>query len=142
VKNDVVFKCSHCGADGTNQRLDVELWDGLILCCEVHVAKFGGKVGNMIEDLLKEGIAMPVKKWHVGVSCIIPSCPLCVVDDPDEFHQKLTEDRWRAVSGGYGCDYQIHVDAKAGNINNGYHSANSGNGSLEGSDSVGGKVST
>ena len=30
VKNDVVFECSHCG-DGTNQRLDVELQDGLIL---------------------------------------------------------------------------------------------------------------
>jgi hypothetical protein len=61
----------------------------------------------MIKDLLKKVISMPVKKWHVGISCIIPSCPLCVIDDPDEFHQKLTEDRWRAVSGGYGHDDQI-----------------------------------
>ncbi len=68
----------------------------------------------MIGDLLGKGIAMPVKKWHVGVSCIIPLCPLCVVDDLDEFHQKITEDKWRAVSGGYGRDDQIHVDAKAG----------------------------
>jgi hypothetical protein len=58
----------------------------------------------MIEDLIKEGIAMQVKKWHVGLSCIIPLCPLYVVDYPDEFHQKLTEDRWRAVSGGCGHD--------------------------------------
>jgi hypothetical protein len=72
-----------------NQRLDVELCDGSILCCNVHFAKIGGKVSNMIEYLLKEGIAMPVKKWHVGVSCIIPSCPLCAVDVPDEFHQKI-----------------------------------------------------
>jgi hypothetical protein len=70
----------------------------------------------MIEDFLEEGIAMPVKKWHVGVGCIIPSCPLCAVDDPDEFHQKLMEDRGRAVSGGYWCDDQIHVDKKAGKI--------------------------
>jgi hypothetical protein len=58
----------------------------------------------MIEDLLEEEIAMPVKKWHVGVSFIIPSCLLCAVDDLHEFHQKLMEDRWRAVSGGYCCD--------------------------------------
>jgi hypothetical protein len=67
----------------------------------------------MIEDLLKKGIAMPVKKWHVGMSCIVPSCPHCAVDDPDQFHQKLMEDRWRAISGGYCRDDQIHVDAKA-----------------------------
>jgi hypothetical protein len=103
VKNDVVFKCSYCG-DGINRRLDVELQDGLILCCNVCIAKIGGKVSDMIEDLLEEGIAMPVKKWHVGMSCIVPSYPLCAVDDPDEFHQKLTEDRLRAVSGGYGRD--------------------------------------
>jgi hypothetical protein len=74
----------------------------------------------MIENLLKEGIVMPVKTWHVGMSRIIPLCPLCVIDDPDEFHQKLTEDRWRAVSGGYGHDDRIHVDAKDGKINDGY----------------------
>jgi hypothetical protein len=84
----------------------------------------------MIKDLHKEGIAMPVKKWHEGVSCIVPMCPLCAVDDPDEFHQKLMEDRWRAVSGGYCHDDQIYVDAKAGKIDDGYHGANSGNGSL------------
>ncbi len=84
----------------------------------------------MIEDPLEEGIAMPVKKWHVGISCIIPSCPLCTVDDPDEIHQKLMEDMWRAVSSGYFPDDQIHVDAKAEKIGNGYHGANSGNGSL------------
>jgi hypothetical protein len=60
----------------------------------------------------------------VGVSCIIPLCPLCVIDDPDEFHPKLMEDRWRAVSGGYGRDDRIHFEAKAGKINNGYHGAN------------------
>jgi hypothetical protein len=81
----------------------------------------------MIEELLEKGIAMPVKKWHVGMSCIIPSCPLCVVNDPDEFHQKLMEDRLRAVSGGYGRDDRIHVDAKARKINDGYHGANLGN---------------
>jgi hypothetical protein len=84
----------------------------------------------MIEDLLKKGTVMPVKKWHVGMSCIVPTIPLCAVDDPDEFHQKLTEDRWRAVSGGYCRDDEIHVDAKAGNIDDGYHGADSGNGSL------------
>jgi hypothetical protein len=84
----------------------------------------------MIEDLLKEGIAMPVKTWHVGVSCIMPSCPICDVDHPDKFHQKLMEDRWRAVSGGYGHDDRIHVDAKAGKIYNGHHGANSGDGIL------------
>jgi hypothetical protein len=63
--------------------------------------KIGGKVGNMIEDPPEEGIAVPLKKWHVGVSCIIPSCPLCAFDDPDELHQNLMEDRWRTVSGGY-----------------------------------------
>ncbi len=84
----------------------------------------------MIEDLLKEGIAMPVKKWHVGMSCIIPLCPLHVVNNPDEFCQILTEDRPRAVSGGYGHDERIHVDAKARKINDGYHGANLGSGSL------------
>jgi hypothetical protein len=96
----------------------------------VYITKIGGKVGNMIEDLLKEGIAMPVKKWHVGLSCFIPLFPLHVVNDPDEFHQKLMEDRWRAVSGGYGHDDKIHVDAKARKVDNGYHGANSGDGSL------------
>jgi hypothetical protein len=46
----------------------------------------------MVEDPLKEGIALPVKKWHVDVSYIVPLCLLCAVDDPDELHQKLTED--------------------------------------------------
>ncbi len=59
----------------------------------------------MIEDPLEEGIAVPVKKWHVGMSCIVPSCPLCAVDDPDELPQKLTEDGWRAVSNGYHRDH-------------------------------------
>ncbi len=58
----------------------------------------------MVEDPFKEGIAVPTKKWHVDMSCIVPSCPLCAVDDPDELHQKLTEDRWRTVSSGYHHD--------------------------------------
>jgi hypothetical protein len=90
----------------------------------------GSKVSNMIEDPLKEGIAVPVKKWHVGVTCIVPLCPLCAVDDPDELHQKLTENGWRTVSSGYRRDAQIHADTKAGKSVNGYHVANSSNGSL------------
>jgi hypothetical protein len=84
----------------------------------------------MVEDPLKEGMAVPVKKWHVDVSCIIPSCPLCAVDDPDELHQKLTEDGWRTISSGYCHDDQIHVDTKAGKIDNGYLGANLDDGSL------------
>ena len=102
----------------------------MILCYNIYIAKIGSKVGNKIEDLLEEGIAMPVKKWHLGVSCIIPLCLLCAVDDPDELHHILMEDGWRAVGGGYPCDDQIYVDAKAGKINNGYHGANVGDGSL------------
>jgi hypothetical protein len=84
----------------------------------------------MIEDPLKEGIAVPVKKWHVGMSCIVPSCPLFAVDDPDELHQKLMKDGWRTVNSGYCHDDQIHLDTKAGKINDGYHGGNSGDGSL------------
>ncbi len=84
----------------------------------------------MIQDPLKEGIAVPVKKWHMGMSCMIPLCPLCAVDDPDELHQKLTENRWRTVSSSYCRDDQIHVNAKAKKIDNGYHVANLVNGSL------------
>jgi hypothetical protein len=40
------------------------------------------------------------------------------------------EARWRTVSDGYCHDDQIHVDAKAGKIDDGYHGANSGNESL------------
>jgi hypothetical protein len=86
----------------------------------------------MVEDPLKEGIAVPVKMWHadVDVSCIIPSCPLCAVDDPNELHQKLTEDGWRTVSSGYHRDDQTHVDTKAGKVNDGYHGADLGDRSL------------
>jgi hypothetical protein len=84
----------------------------------------------MVENPLKEGIAVPVKKWCVDMSCIVPSCPLCAVDDPDELHQKLMEDGWRTVSSGYCHDDQIHVDTNAGKVDNGYHGANSGDGSL------------
>ena len=73
---------------------------------------------------------MPVKKWHVGVSCIIPLCLFCAVDDPDEFHHKLMEDGWRTVSSGYCHDDQIHVDPKAEKVDDGYHGANSGDESL------------
>jgi hypothetical protein len=66
--------------------------------------QIGGKVGNMIEDPLEEGLAVPVKKWHVGVRCIVLLFPLCTVDDPDELHQKLTEDGWRTVSSDYHRD--------------------------------------
>ncbi len=84
----------------------------------------------MVKDPLEERIAVPVKNWHVDVRCIVPSCPLCAVDDPDELHQKLTEDGWRTVSSGYCCDDQIHVDTKAGKIDDRYHGANAGDGSL------------
>jgi hypothetical protein len=40
----------------------------------------------MIEDPLEEGIAVPVKKGHVDMSCIVPLYPLCTIDDPDELH--------------------------------------------------------
>ncbi len=93
----------------------------------MHIAKIVCEVGNMVEDPLEERIAVPVKKWHVDVSCIVPLCPLCAVDDPNELHQKLTKDRWRTVSGGYHHDDQIHVDTKAGEVDNGYHGANLGN---------------
>jgi hypothetical protein len=83
----------------------------------------------MVEDHLKEGIGVPVKKRHVDVSCIVPSCPLCAVDDPDKLHQKLLEDGWKTVSSGYHCDDQIHVDTKAEKIDDQYHGAKSGNGS-------------
>ncbi len=84
----------------------------------------------MIEDLLEEGIAVPVKKWHVEVSCIEPLCPLCAVDDLDELYQKLTEDGWRTVSSGYCHDDQIHVHTKAGKVDNRYHGADLSDGSL------------
>ena len=85
----------------------------------------------MVEDPLKEGIAVLVKKWQVDRSCIIPLCPLCAGDDPDELHQKLTEDGWRIIiCSGYCHEDQIHVDIKAGKIKDGYHGANSGDGSL------------
>ena len=66
----------------------------------------------MIEDPLEEVIAVPVKKWNVDVSCVVPSCPLCAVDDLDELHQKLMEDGLRTVSSGYCRDDRIHVDTK------------------------------
>jgi hypothetical protein len=53
--------------------------------------KLVAKLAIRLKTFLR--IAMPVKKWHVGVSCIVPTCPLYAVDDPDEFHQKLMEDR-------------------------------------------------
>ncbi len=71
-----------------------------------------------------------VKTWYAGMSCIVPTCPLCAIEDPDKLYQKLTKDRWRAVSGGYCHDDWIHVDAKARKIDDGYHGAKSGNGSL------------
>ncbi len=74
--------------------------------------------------LSRLGIAVPVKKRHVDMSFIVPLCPLCAVDDPDELHQKLTEDGWRTVSSGYRHDDQIHVDTKTGKVNDGFHGAN------------------
>ncbi len=62
--------------------------------------KLLAKLAILIEYPFEEGIAVPVKKWHVGVSSIVPLCPLCAVDDADELHQKLMEDEWRTVSSG------------------------------------------
>ncbi len=67
----------------------------------------------MIEDFLKEGLAMPVDLRHAQVSHIIPASPLGVVDESNEFHQELMEDGQRAVGGGDGCDNGIHVDTEA-----------------------------
>jgi hypothetical protein len=78
-----------------------------------HLTKFGGKVGNVIEDFLEERVAMPVYLRHVRVSCVAPTSPLSVVDESDEFHQELMEDgRW-AVGGGDDRDNQIYVDTEA-----------------------------
>jgi hypothetical protein len=58
----------------------------------------------MIENFLKERVAMPMYLRHVHMSCITPTSPLSVIDEPDEFHQELTKDgRW-AVGGGDGCN--------------------------------------
>jgi hypothetical protein len=46
------------------------------------------------------------------------------------FIKNSTEDGWRIVSSDYCRDDRIHVDTKAGEINNGYHGANSGDRSL------------
>ena len=80
----------------------------------------------MVEDPLKEGIAVPVKNWHVDMSCIVQLCPLCAADDPDELCEKLMEDGWRTVSSGYCHDDQIDVNTKARKVNNEYHGANLG----------------
>ncbi len=129
VQDDFILKCSQHG-DGADQRLNVELWNRTILWCDIHVTKVSGKVGNVVEDFLKKGVALPVYLMHICLSCIIPTSPLSVVDESDEFHKELVEDgRW-AVGGGDCCDNWIHVDTEAWEVEDGSNSANMGNGTL------------
>jgi hypothetical protein len=58
VQDDVILECSHCG-DVVDQKLNV-LRDRIIFCCNIHIIKVDGEVGNMIEDFLEEGVVMPV----------------------------------------------------------------------------------
>jgi hypothetical protein len=67
----------------------------------------------VIEDFLKEGEAMPMYLRHVRMICAIPTSPLGVIEESDEFYQELMENGQWAVGGGDGHDNQIHVDTKA-----------------------------
>ncbi len=89
VQDDVILECSQCG-NGTDQRLNIELWNRLILWHDVYATKVSGKVGNVIENSLEERIAMPIYLRHVCVSRVIPMSPLSVIYESDEFHQELT----------------------------------------------------
>ncbi len=66
VQDDVILKYSHFN-NGMDQRLNVKLWNRTILCCNVHVTTVGSEVGNMIEDFLKKGVAMPQWIWGMSV---------------------------------------------------------------------------
>jgi hypothetical protein len=103
VQDDVILKCSQ-RSDGTDQRLNVELWNRLILWCDIYITKVSDEVGNVIENLLKERVAMPMYLKNVRMSCVIPTNPLGVVDESDEFHQELMEDgQWAVGSGDGSC---------------------------------------
>jgi hypothetical protein len=78
----------------------------------------------VIEDFLEVGVAVLVDYEHVHVSWVKPACPLGIVDDSGEFHQKLMEDGQRVVSSGDGCDDGVHVDTEVQEIKNGCHCAN------------------
>ncbi len=123
VQDDVILKCSLCD-DGADQRLNVVLSDRTIFCHNVHFTKVCGNVGNMIEDFLKEGVVMPVDLRHVRMRRVIPTSPLGVVDEFDEFNQELTEDGQWAVGSDNGRDDGIHFDTEAQEVENGCHCAN------------------
>ncbi len=84
----------------------------------------------MIENCLKERVAMPMYLRHVHLRPITPTSPLGVIDESDEFHQELMEDGQWAVGGGDGCDNQIHVNTKAQEVEDESHSADTSNGSF------------
>jgi hypothetical protein len=58
----------------------------------IHIAKVGGKVRYVVEDLdLMECVAVPMEVGHAPMIQLKPTTPFGIVDNLDEIHQKLTQ---------------------------------------------------
>ena len=57
---------------------------------------------------------------------VMPAYPFCVVGNPDKIRQELSQNGWRAICSGDGCNDGIHVNEEACKIDDQTHGTNSG----------------
>ncbi len=86
----MVNDCLH-HLDGLSNDRGVKLVKGATF--HHDIAKICGKVHNVIEDLLKDGVTMPVKTMYVTTIAGVPLILVGAVDDKNKLVERLAKKR-------------------------------------------------